>query len=167
MSTYEIGSKTAKGGFANEKSICDKFNNWRRDNEAKVWLQIMGYNLSEIDFVEAVQIPARMKKEEIEKLGLKETFGELMKVKKADAQIRILITLGKIIKIENLSLKKANSDADYNQVDKRWVDTYKEMWGFDDEVAFGLKLFTGEIKPSTCPEMIKGKKFKRQKEALS
>jgi len=65
MSTYEIGSKTAKGGFANEKSICDKFNNWRRDNEAKVWLQIMGYNLSEIDFVEAVQIPARMKKEEI------------------------------------------------------------------------------------------------------
>jgi hypothetical protein len=41
MSTYEIGSKTAKGGFANEKSICDKFNNWRRDNEAKVWLQIM------------------------------------------------------------------------------------------------------------------------------
>ncbi len=160
MSTYEIGSKTAKGGFANEKSICDKFNNWRRDNEAKVWLQIMGYNLSEIDFVEAVQIPARMKKEEIEKLGLKEIFGELMKVKKADAQIRILITLGKIIKIENLSLKKANSNADYNQVDKRWVDTYKEMWGFDDEVAFGLKLFTGEIKPSTCHEMIKGKNLR-------
>lgn len=70
-------------------------------------------------------------------------------------KLRILITIGKIIKVENLSLKKANSDADYNQVDKRWVDTYKEIWKFDDDVAFGLKLFTGEINPYSCPEIIK------------
>jgi hypothetical protein len=157
MSTFEIGSKTAKGGFANEKAICSKFNNWKTDNEAQIWLQIMEYNLNEIDSVEAIQIPTRMKKEDVEKLGLKETFEELMKFKKADAQIRIVITIGKIIKVENLSLKKANSDADYNQVDKRWVDAYKEIWKFDDEVAFGLKLFTEEIKPSSCPEIIKGK----------
>ena len=42
-------------------------------------------------------------------------------------------------------------------MDKRWVDTYKEIWEFDDEIAFGLKLFTGEIKPSACPKIIKGK----------
>ncbi len=59
-------------------------------------------------------------------------------------QIRIVITIGNILKIENLSLKKANSDADYNQVDKRLVDAYQEMWKFDDEINFWLKLFTGE-----------------------
>jgi len=160
MTTFEIGSTTAKGGFANEKAICNKFNNWKTDNEAQIWLQVLGYNPQEIDSVEAIQIPTKMKKQDVEKLCLKETFEELMKFKKADAQIRIVITIGKIIKIENLSLKKANSDADYNQVDKRWVDTYKEIWKFDDEVALGLKLFTGEIKPSSHPEIIKGKNLK-------
>jgi hypothetical protein len=157
MTTFEIGSTTAKGGFGNERAICNKFNNWRKDNEAQIWLKIMGYNPKEIDSVEAVQIPTRMKAKDVEKLGLKETFDELMKFKKADAQIRIVITIGKIIKVENLSLKKANSDADYNQADKRWVDTYKEIWRFDDNVAFGLKLFTGEINPSSYPEIINGK----------
>jgi len=59
------------------------------------------------------------------------------------------------IKVENLSLKKANSDADYNQVDKRNVDSYQKMWHFDDEIALALKLFTGEISPSTYPGMLK------------
>jgi len=157
MTTFKIGSTTAKGGFANEEAVCTKFNNWEKDREAQIWLKIMGYNPKEIDSVEAIQIPTRMKKEDVEKLGLKESFEELMKFKKADAQIRIAITIGKIIKIENLSLKKANSDADYNQVDKRWVDTYREIWRFDDEVAFGLKLFTGEIDPSSHPEIVKDK----------
>jgi hypothetical protein len=157
MTTFEIGSTTAKGGFANERAICNKFNNWKVDNEAQTWLRIMGYNPKEIDSVVAIQIPTRMKKEDIERLGLKDTFEELMKFKKADAQIRIEITIGKIIKVENLSLKKANSDADYNQVDKRWVDSYKEMWGFDDEIALGLKLFTGEINPYSYPDIIKSK----------
>jgi len=155
MSTFEIGSTTAKGGFANERAICNKFNNWRTDNEAQIWLKIMGYNPKQINSVEAVQIPVRMKKDDVEKLGLNETFEELMKFKKADVQIRILITIGKLIKVENLSLKKANSDADYNQVDKRWVESYKEMWNFDEDVAFGLKLFTGEINPYSCRGTVK------------
>jgi hypothetical protein len=157
MTTFKIGSYTAKGGFANEKIICSKFNNWRKDDEARIWLEIMGYDLNKIDSVEAIHIPTRMKREDVEKLGLKETFEELMKFKKADVQIRIVITIGKIIKVENLSLKKANSDADYNQVDKRSVDTYKEMWGFDKDVAFGLKLFTGEEDPFSHPEIIEEK----------
>ena len=93
MTTFEIGATTAKGGFANEKAICRKFNNWRKDKEAQNWLRIMGYNLSKIDSVEAIQIPTRMKKEDVEKLGFKETFEELMKFKKTDAQIRIVITI--------------------------------------------------------------------------
>ncbi|MCX7874387.1 MAG: hypothetical protein N2327_08190 [Caldimicrobium sp.] len=157
MSTFEIGSATAKDGFANEKEICKKFNNWEKDTEAQIWLKIMGYETRSIDSVQAILIPTRMKKEDVEKLGLKESLDELMKFKKADVQIRIIITIGKIVKIENLSLKKANSDADYNQVDKRWVDSYKEIWKFDDEIAFGLKLFTGEINPYSCPEIIRNR----------
>jgi hypothetical protein len=160
MITFEIGSMTAKGGFENEKAICRKFNNWRTDNEAIIWLKIMGYNPEEIDSVEAIQIPTKIKVKNAEKLGLRDTFEELMKFKKADAQIRIVITIGKIIKVENLSLKKANSDADYKQVDKRWVDTYKEIWKFDEDVAFGLKLFAGEINPFSYPEIIKGKSLR-------
>jgi len=157
MTTFEIGSATAKGGFANEKDICKKFNNWKKDSEAQIWLKIMGYDIEFIDSVEAILIPTRMKKEDVEKLGLRDSFEELMKFKKADAQIRIIITIGKFIKVENLSLKKANSDADYNQVDKRWVDTYKEIWKFDDDIAFGLKLFTGEINPYSRPEIVANK----------
>ncbi|MFZ6017117.1 MAG: hypothetical protein ACOYU0_05830 [Nitrospirota bacterium] len=57
---------------------------------------------------------------DIERLGLKEDedFEKLLKFKKTDAQIKIIITIGKIVKVENLSLKKANSDADFNQVVK-------------------------------------------------
>ena len=44
-----------------------------------------------------------------------------MRFKKTDiqVQIRLIIRVNNALKIENLSLKKANSDADYNQVDKR------------------------------------------------
>lgn len=62
MNKTKLGSKTAKGGFANEKDICKKFNNWITDNEAKEWLQIMGYNSDKIDSVKAMQIPTRIKK---------------------------------------------------------------------------------------------------------
>ena len=152
MTTFELGSATAKGGFANEKAICEKFNNWKNDNEAHVWLKIMGYDLKAINSVEAVQIPTRMKREDAEKLGLKESFEELMKFKKTDAQVRIKIVIGKIIKIENLSLKKvtirkSKETSGFNQVDKRWVDTYQQIWHFDNDVTYGLKLFTGELKP--------------------
>ncbi|MFN3466724.1 MAG: type II restriction endonuclease [Candidatus Brocadiales bacterium] len=153
MTTFEVGSTTAKGGFANERAICQKFNNWRSDTEAQLWLKIMGYNPKGLDSVEAIQIPTRMKRTDVELLGLKESFEELMRFKKTDAQLRIVITIRKVIKVENLSLKKANSDADFNQIDKRWVDTYKEIWQFDDNVAFGLKLFTGEISPTSHPEI--------------
>jgi hypothetical protein len=163
MTTFELGSQTAKGGFANEKDICAKFNNWRNDKEAQQWLKIMGYDLNKIDSVEAIHIPTRLKKTDIEKFGLREDFEELMKFKKADAQVRIKIVIGEIIKIENLSLKRANSDANFNQVDKRWVDSYKEIWGFDEDVAFGLKLFTGESKPSTHPEIIRNIKLKDER----
>jgi hypothetical protein len=153
MGSFELGSATAKGGFANEKEICKKFNNWRQDNEAQLWLKIMGYDIKMIENVTAIHIPTRLKREIVSQLGFKDSYEELMRFKKADAQLRIFIKIGNILRVENLSLKKANSDADYNQVDKRWVSAYQEMWGFDDEIAFGLRLFTGEINPASCPQI--------------
>jgi len=161
MNKKEIGSMTAKGGFANEKSICKKFNGWNKDKEAQIWLSIMGYKIEKINSVKAVQIPTRIKKSEMEnfKIG-EEEFDELVRFKKADAQIRIVITIGNILKIENLSLKKTNSDADYNQVDKRLVDAYQKMWNFDDEINCWLKLFTGENNPKLFYNLIGKVKLK-------
>ncbi len=158
MYNFEFGSRTAKGGFANEKAICKKFNNWREDEDAKLWLKIMGYDLDKIDYLRAIQLSTRIKKSDIKKFGFSdEEYEKLMRFKKTDVQvqIRLIIHMNNAMKVENLSLKKANSDADYNQVDKRWVGSYKEMWHFDDEIALALRLFTGEISPSTHPEMLK------------
>lgn len=161
MNKTKLGSKTAKGGFANEKAICRKFNSWKKDEEAQEWLKIMGYNLMKIDSVQAIQIPTRIKKSEIEKFGIsEEDFEDLMRFKKADAQIRIVITIGDILKIENLSLKKANSDADYNQVDKRSVDAYQEMWSFDNKIACWIKLFTGENNPKSVVKYVSKHKLR-------
>lgn len=46
ITTFEIGSTTAKGGFANEKVICNKFNDWRKDIEAQMWLKIWDMTLN-------------------------------------------------------------------------------------------------------------------------
>jgi hypothetical protein len=95
----------------------------------------------------------------------KENYEKLMQFKKADVQIRIMIRIGSILSVENISLKKANSNANYNQVDKRWIDTYKEMWGFDEEIVLGLKLFTGELNHKSYPNLI-GKRKLRDKRRI-
>ncbi|HPD19302.1 MAG TPA: hypothetical protein PLF61_06535, partial [Candidatus Goldiibacteriota bacterium] len=65
-----------------------------------------------------------------------------------------LSTSGRNYVVENLSLKKANSDADYNQIDKRTINDYQKMWGFDNDIAFWLKLFTGELNPKSHSDLI-------------
>lgn len=166
MDKKELGSKTAKGGFANEKSICKKFNSWQNDKEAQEWLKIMGYSIDKLGSVKALQVPTRIKKTDLTKFAInEEEYKELMKFKKADAQIRIIIRIGNILKIENLSLKKANADADFNQADKRAIDAYQGMWGFDDVIALWLKLFTGELSPKSYSKLI-GKIKLRDKRRL-
>lgn len=161
MNKIELGSNTAKGGFANEKAICKKLNAWQQDKEAQEWLKIMGYDIKKLDSVKAIQVPTRIKKSDLSKFEVnEEKYERFVRFKKADAQIKIIIKIGNILKIENLSLKKANSDADYNQIDKRAVDDYQEMWKFDDEIAFWLKLFTGELDPTKYSKKTGIKKFR-------
>lgn len=56
-----LWSNTAKWGFQNERDIIDKFNNWERDLLSQEWLQKMGYNLSQIEYVKATPENAKAK----------------------------------------------------------------------------------------------------------
>jgi len=148
MNKQEIGSMTAKGGFINEADICDKFKDYRNDAEAKSWLEIMGYNPQKIQKILAIQIPVRINLEKAISLGVsQEKYDETIKFKKADIQVRVEIFIDDILHVENISLKKANKSAGFNQVDKRPVLTYQQIWGFNDDIAKWLRLFTGDILP--------------------
>lgn len=145
----ELGSQTARGGFLSEAIACKKFLNYKNDKEASLWLETMGYELKNIQSLSAIQIPPRINMKKALALGVSEKkYQECMKYKKANIQIRIEILIDDILYIENLSLKKANKSAGFNQVDKRTVDTYQKMWNFDKKVSLLLKKFTGELLPS-------------------
>ena len=148
MNKQEIGSMTAKGGFINEADICNKFIDYKNDNEAKTWLLIMGYNPKKIQKIFAIQIPVRINLNKAISLGVsEEKYDETIKFKKADIQVRVEIIIDDIIYIENISLKKSNKSAGFNQVDKRPVLTYQQTWKFNDDIAKWLRLFTGDILP--------------------
>ncbi|MDO4440734.1 MAG: hypothetical protein Q4B81_00965 [Moraxella sp.] len=145
----QLGSMTAKGGFDNEKSVVDKFNHYQTDQDAQHWLSLMGYSCESIQQLHAIQIPTRLNKKNMANFGIgSEQFDFTQKYKKADIQIQLTITVNDIIYRENISLKKADLSANFNQIDKRAVSTYQEMWGFDDNIATTLKKFTGEIVPT-------------------
>jgi len=127
-----LGSKTAKGGFRNERDIVKKFKNWQNDIDTQDWLILMGYKIREIEKVEAV----------------------ILHGFKTDVQVKITIYLKKAISSENLSIKLVSNKKivvnprGFNQVDKRWVNKYVEMWNIPEDVGKLLKIFTGEITPN-------------------
>lgn len=144
----ELGSRTAKGGFENENDVVQKFLNYQQDEQATQWLEIMGYDAKYIHSLTALQIPTRLNKNKLAHFGLnQEIFEYTQKYKKADVQVQLTITTNDgVIYRENISLKKA--EANFNQIDKRSVETYQQIWNFDDQIATTLKKFTGEIKPT-------------------
>lgn len=127
-----IGSYTAKGGFENENGIIVKFNNWKTDQEAQKWLVIMGYVIEEIEDVKAIKLPNRYK---------------------TDVQVQITIYMKKAISAENLSIKLVSNPTGFNQIDKRWIKKYVEMWSIPEDVVKILKLFTGEIPPKNIESL--------------
>jgi hypothetical protein len=135
-----IGSETAKGGFANERDIAEKFKAWKTDREARKWLARMHYNLDEIESIDAYVIHGH----------------------KTDVQVKVIVKLKKGIGIENLSVKKANKNFPFNQVDKRPIDHYKKMWDIPNDIVTLLKIFTGEIQPSN---LLKTNKITQEKYA--
>lgn len=47
------GSEIAKNGYKNEQNICDIFNNYTNSSLARLWLNIIGYDISNVRFVNA------------------------------------------------------------------------------------------------------------------
>lgn len=135
MNLIERGSQTAKNGFKNEDDIVIKFNDWKKDKDAQAWLILMKYNLSEIEYVEAVIISGF----------------------KTDVQVQVTIKLKKAIDVENLQVKLVSNPKGFNQIDKRWVDKYVEMWSIPQNIKSILKRYTGEERPT-----IKSRKDKRR-----
>jgi len=121
------GSITAKRGFKNEKDVVKKFNNWKKDKDAQVWLKTMGYELDEIEKVKAVQITGSHK---------------------TDVQVVIRIYLKQGLGVENISIKLTSNSQGFNQIDKRWIDKYAELWNMPKNIVKTLKMFTGETKPN-------------------
>lgn len=121
------GSETAKNGFKNEDLVVSKFNNWNNDEDAKAWLAIMNYDINNIEFVKAVKLSGY----------------------KTDVQVQVTIKLKECIDVQNLQVKLVSNKDGFNQIDKRWIDNYQELWEFPDDIKILLKKFTGEILPTT------------------
>ncbi|MBR5254182.1 MAG: hypothetical protein IKV46_03975 [Bacteroidales bacterium] len=125
--TVEEGSKIAKRGFEKEEYVVIKFNNWQQDLDAQQWLRLMSYNLKEIEYVRAEKIKGSYK---------------------SDVQVQVSIKLKSCIDVENLQVKLVSNEKGFNQIDKRWIDKYIELWNIPEEVSYLLKQYTGEVLPT-------------------
>ena len=119
------GSETAKNGFKNEHIAADKFNHWQFDEDARHWLEIMNYNLDEIESVKA----------------------DVLHGYKADINLKVQIKFKQCIDTENIQVKLVSNKSGFNQVDKRWLKNYQELWNFPADVYRILQYFTGELPP--------------------
>lgn len=85
----------------------------------------MQYNLNEIEYVKA----------------------DVLSGYKTDVNVKVQIKLKTAIDTENVQVKLVSNPKGYNQVDKRWLKAYNELWNFPDNVYIALQHFTGELKP--------------------
>lgn len=122
--SVELGSRTAKRGFQNEDQIRDKFNNWQSDPDARQWLIAMNYKPATIKSVLASK-----------------PHGE-----KADVEVTVKTDTGE--RVERISIKLVSSANGFNQIDKRWLAAYAQMWNMPVDVINALKLFVGETQPA-------------------
>ncbi len=135
MPIPSLGSLTAKNGFKNERDIVDKFNSWKTDDEARTWLTIMGYDLGVIEFVKAVIIHGH----------------------KTDVQAQVTVKMKAAIDVQNIQVKLVSSRRGFNQIDKRWVDKYKDMWEMPENIVSILKRYCGELPPTAAKTKYEGR----------
>ncbi len=122
------GSKTAKDGFKNEDFVVKCFNDWENNELAKDWLKEMEYDFNDIEYVQANKIKGSYKAD-------------------VQVEIRITIKLKSLTDVQNLQVKLVSNPQGFNQIDKRWVKNYQEMWNISENILRILKHFTGELPP--------------------
>lgn len=163
-----LGSETAKSGFSNERSIASKFKNYINDKDAQLWLEFMGYDIKNIDCLEAKVIPAGSKNVgELMSESDLEQFERFHRFSKADLQVQIEIKMLGIIYRENISAKSTKASASFNQIDKRKVATYQTMWEFSDEIRAILECFTGEKDPLELGYLIEDTEVSKGKRRIT
>lgn len=123
---FSKGSLIAKNGFKNEQEVADKFNNWKVDLDAQKWLEIMKYDLNKIEYVRANKLTGGYK---------------------ADINCKVQIKLKNALDIENIQVKLVSNKKGFNQIDKRWLKNYKELWQIPEDIFELLQYFTGEKAP--------------------
>lgn len=138
MKTDKEGSRIAKEGFKNEDDVVYRFNHWKTQKIAQDWLIAMGYNLGEIERVVAEKIIGHYK---------------------ADIQVCVSIVLKKTFDVENLQIKLVSNPKGFNQIDKRWVDNYAQLWDMPEDIVSILKRYTGEHSPSIATVRDKRRMF--------
>ncbi len=121
------GSETARGGFQNEKDVCAAFNQWPADAEAREWLAIMHSGVDDIQTVTA-SIPRGAK---------------------AKTDVEVLVTTATGENRYGISIKLVSTQGGFNQIDKRWLDTYATMWDMPADVKEALARFVGQTPPTT------------------
>ncbi len=121
-----LWSQTARQGFQNEYDVIAMFNNWKNSPIAKEWLEIMWYTLEKIEFVKAIKISWSHK---------------------ADIQIQVTIKMKEEIDAQNISIKLVSNIKWFNQIDKRRLKNYAELWNIKEDVLLLLKYFCWEIRP--------------------
>ncbi len=122
---FEFGSKTARAGFKNEEDVADSINNWNTDEDGGWVLEQIGIDLNSIRSIRAKTIS-----------------GE-----KSDVVVRIESTQ-EVIQTIGFQVKLVSNERGFNQIDKRKVGNYQEIWKMPESVAAVLKLYTGEIEHS-------------------
>jgi len=120
-SLEEWGSRTAKGGFSIERFVEGKFKDWKNQSLAKDWLKKMGYSIENIKNVHAKRVSG------------------------GKADVNVYVEIDEKVKVERISIKKIDEDANYNQLDKRWINHYQKLWDMPRNIVEGLKMFTGEV----------------------
>ncbi|WRG10793.1 type II restriction endonuclease [Helicobacter pylori] len=124
--TSSFGSLIAKNGFLNEKKVAQKFNDYSNDRDAQIWLMIMGYDLNKIEYVKA----------------------NVLSGYKADINVIIQIKLKQTLDSENIQVKLVSNQKGFNQIDKRKLKPYQEMWNIPPNIYQLFAYFTGELKPT-------------------
>lgn len=124
----QLWSRTAKWWFLNEDFVITTFNDWQNNSLAKKWLVTMNYNIDEIEKVHAVKITWSYKAD-------------------VQVQIKIEIKLKEIEDVQNIQVKLVSNPSWFNQIDKRRIKKYKELWDIPANVEKLLKYYTWEEKP--------------------
>ena len=113
-------AEIAIGGFKNEDWIASEFNNWICSYWARGWLKTMKYDPDKIEHL------------------CSQTTRKMGFFNKAD--ILVLVEDN----VEWISVKKFT--ASFNQIDKKWTDTYAKQWKMSEEVTHIFKRYCGEPK---------------------